>query len=403
MVTLAAAEDLPAHGQAVTARFGPVTALSSRRWAARSPSTTCRCATTCAAAVPVRRAAARRRGAAQHQREPLPAAARAGRRRHGRAVAAAAVELHRYPDRDAVALRDRPRRLPHRRHRRRRSAARTSGPPTGPTRSCSRSCRPSAGPAARRVGFEPSYSMHPIIASGTRTEWLRAPRRADFAIDVDAAAAVLRERAPDVTFLTSPNNPTGQSLEPAELAALVDAAPGIVVVDEAYAEFSDRPSAITLLPTHGRKLIVVAHDEQGVRLRRRPAGLPRRRAGRRRRVAARPAALPPLVAHPGGGARGAAARRRHARLGGAAARRARPGGGRRWPPSATTSCPAMPTSCCSAGSPTPPRAWRAFLDRGVLIRDVGIPERLRVTIGTPEENDTFLQVAADVVERELRR
>jgi len=47
-----------------------------------------------------------------------------------------------------------------------------------------------------------------------------------------------------------------------------------------------------------------------------------------------------------------------------------------------------------------PRAWRAFLDRGVLIRDVGIAHRLRVTIGTPEENDTFLQVAADVVAEE---
>ena len=46
------------------------------------------------------------------------------------------------------------------------------------------------------------------------------------------------------------------------------------------------------------------------------------------------------------------------------------------------------------------RAWRAFLDRGVLIRDVGIAHRLRVTIGTPEENDTFLQVAADVVAEE---
>ena len=42
-------------------------------------------------------------------------------------------------------------------------------------------------------------------------------------------------------------------------------------------------------------------------------------------------------------------------------------------------------------------AWRAFLDRGVLIRDVGIPQHLRVTIGTPEENDAFLQVAADVL------
>ncbi len=109
------------------------------------------------------------------------------------------------------------------------------------------------GPGRTAVGFEPSYSMHPIIAAGTRTEWLPAPRRADFAIDVAAAAALLRDRAPDVTFLTSPNNPTGQSLEPAELAELVDAAPGIVVVDEAYAEFSDRPSAITLLAVARRR------------------------------------------------------------------------------------------------------------------------------------------------------
>jgi histidinol-phosphate aminotransferase len=48
-----------------------------------------------------------------------------------------------------------------------------------------------------------------------------------------------------------------------------------------------------------------------------------------------------------------------------------------------------------------PRAWRAFLERGVLIRDVGIPRRLRVTIGTPEENDAFLQVAGDVWKEEV--
>ena len=112
------------------------------------------------------------------------------------------------------------------------------------------------GPGRTAAGFVPSYSMHPIIAGGTRTEWLPTPRRSDFTIDIPAAAALLADRAPDVTFLTSPNNPTGQSLEPDELAHLVDAAPGIVVVDEAYAEFSDRPSAVVLLPTHGRKLIV---------------------------------------------------------------------------------------------------------------------------------------------------
>ncbi|MET0189234.1 MAG: aminotransferase class I/II-fold pyridoxal phosphate-dependent enzyme, partial [Pseudonocardia sediminis] len=48
-----------------------------------------------------------------------------------------------------------------------------------------------------------------------------------------------------------------------------------------------------------------------------------------------------------------------------------------------------------------PRAWNSFLDQGVLIRDVGIAERLRVTIGTPEENDTFLQVAGDLATKEL--
>jgi histidinol-phosphate aminotransferase len=48
-----------------------------------------------------------------------------------------------------------------------------------------------------------------------------------------------------------------------------------------------------------------------------------------------------------------------------------------------------------------PRAWRAFLDRGVLIRDVGIPERLRVTVGTPEENDAFLEAAASLVSTEV--
>ena len=49
------------------------------------------------------------------------------------------------------------------------------------------------------------------------------------------------------------------------------------------------------------------------------------------------------------------------------------------------------------------RAWRAFLDRGVLIRDVGIAHRLRVTVGTPEENDAFLQVAADVLVEETEQ
>ena len=166
-----------------------------------------------------------------------------------------AAELHRYPDRDAVALRAD---LAHYLTGATGVPLTTANlwPANGSNEILQQVLQAFGGPGRVAAGFVPSYSMHPIIAGGTRTEWLPTPRRADFTIDIPAAAALLADRAPDVTFLTSPNNPTGQSLEPDELAHLVDAAPGIVVVDEAYAEFSDRPSAVVLLPTHGHKLIV---------------------------------------------------------------------------------------------------------------------------------------------------
>jgi histidinol-phosphate aminotransferase len=310
------------------------------------------------------------------------------------AARAAAAELHRYPDRDAVALRtDLAEYL---------SGA--TGVPLGPANVWAANgsnevlqqiMQAFGGPGRTAVGFEPSYSMHPIIAAGTRTEWLPAPRRADFTIDVDAAAAVLRERAPDLTFLTSPNNPTGQSLEPADLATLIDAAPGLVVVDEAYAEFSDRPSAITLLGSRGAKLIVSRTMSKAFAF----AG------GRLGYLAAAPAVvdalqlvrLPYHLSTLTQAAARAALRHADATLGTVALLRAERD--RVVADLAATGYDVVPSdanfvlfgSFAEAG-----RAWRAFLERGVLVRDVGIPARLRVTIGTPEENDAFLQVAADV-------
>ena len=143
------------------------------------------------------------------------------------------------------------------------------------------------------------------------------------------------------------------------------------------------------------------HDVQGVRLRRRPAGLPRGRPGGDRGADARPAALPPLGPDPGRGAGGAGARRRHPRARRHPVPRARPDRCGARPTSARTSCPAPRTSCSTAGSrpgtatPTPP--GRPTSTPGVLVRDVGIPGMLRVTVGTPEENDRFLEVSADVL------
>ncbi len=117
------------------------------------------------------------------------------------------------------------------------------------------------GPGRTAVSFAPTYSMYPEYARDTGTRWLEGRRAGDFALDPDAARElVLRER-PSVVLLPSPNNPTGTALPLATVQALCEAAEsggdGLVVVDEAYAEFrrSGTPSALELLPSL-RNLVV---------------------------------------------------------------------------------------------------------------------------------------------------
>ncbi len=94
--------------------------------------------------------------------------------------------------------------------------------------------------------------MHPLIARVTGTRWVAADRDEDFGLDPDRAARVIEQHRPDVVFLTSPNNPTGTSAPIEAIEAVCDAAPGIVVVDEAYAEFAREGSrsALSLLPRY---------------------------------------------------------------------------------------------------------------------------------------------------------
>ncbi len=315
------------------------------------------------------------------------------------AVAEVAATLHRYPDRNAVALRtDLARYL----------TAATGVPlgaanlwaANGSNEVLQQVLQAFGGPGRTALGFVPSYSMHPIIAAGTRTEWRATPRRPDFTVDVDAAAALMAAEAPDVTFLTSPNNPTGQSLPPAELAVLVEAAPGMVVVDEAYAEFSDRPSALTLLDRYGAKLIVSRTMSKAFAF----AG------GRLGYLAATPAVvdalqlvrLPYHLSVLTQAAARAALRHAVETLGSVALLRAERD-------RVVTELTALGYDVVPSDANfilfgrfvDAPRGWRSFLDRGVLIRDVGIPQRLRVTVGTPEENDAFLAVAGQIVEKEL--
>jgi histidinol-phosphate aminotransferase len=107
------------------------------------------------------------------------------------------------------------------------------------------------------VSFAPTYSMYPEYARDTHTGWVVGRRAADFSIDLPHALSVIDEHQPSVVLLASPNNPTGTALPLAEIEAIVDAAPGVVVVDEAYAEFrrAGTPSALSLLPTRPRLVV----------------------------------------------------------------------------------------------------------------------------------------------------
>ena len=147
---------------------------------------------------------------------------------------------------------------------------------------------------AHRAGLRAFVLDAPDHRLRYQDQWISCPRRTDFTVDVDAAAALIAERAPDVLFITSPNNPTGGSLPLQDIRTLVQAAPGIVVVDEAYAEFSDRPSAIGLIDQFPAQSGGGADHVEGLRVRRWPAGISGRRTGGDRRVVVGAAALSPF-------------------------------------------------------------------------------------------------------------
>jgi histidinol-phosphate aminotransferase len=310
------------------------------------------------------------------------------------AVREAAAALHRYPDRDAVELR--------------RDLAdylsvstrvllseRNVWAANGSNEILQQILQAFGGPGRTALGFEPSYSMHPIIAAGTRTDWAPTPRRPDFTLDTVGAAEVIAERRPDITFVTSPNNPTGGSIPLAELDLLLRAAPGIVVVDEAYAEFSSQPSALELLAEHPAKLIVSRTMSKAFAF----AG------GRLGYLAAAPAIVDALqlvrLPYHLSALTQAAARAalRHAdqtlasvaKLAAERDRVTEALSGLGFEP-----VPSDANFILFGRFRDAPAGWRSYVDSGVLIRDVGIEGHLRVTIGTPEENDAFLEASKEI-------
>ena len=173
------------------------------------------------------------------------------------AVAEAATTLNRYPDREFTALRE--------------ALASYLGhgvtadqvwAANGSNEVMLQLLQAFGGPGRVALSFAPTYSMYPEYARDTVTEWVVGHRETDFALDLDHAHDLVKERQPSVVLLPSPNNPTGTALPLEAVTALCEAAAGtgqsgVVVVDEAYGEFrrAGTPSALELLPRH-RNLVV---------------------------------------------------------------------------------------------------------------------------------------------------
>ncbi|MEV0399147.1 histidinol-phosphate transaminase [Actinoallomurus sp. NPDC050550] len=302
----------------------------------------------------------------------------------GRAVADVAGGLNRYPDRDAVELRkDLADYLGH------GLTARQVWAANGSNEIIQQILQAFGGPGRSAMGFEPSYSMHPIITRVSGTAWIDAYRDEDFGLEAERAVAAIGEHRPDIVFLTSPNNPTGTSLSLEAIEAVLKVAPGMVVVDEAYAEFrrEGTPSALSLLPGNPR-LIVTRTMSKAFAM----AGT---RVGY---LAADPAVIDALLlvrlpyhlsAVTQTVARTAIAFQEEL-LGAVQALRTERDALVGWLRGEGFQVADSDANFVLFGRFPDRRAvWQGVLDRGVLIREVGPPEWLRVSVGTPEEMAAF--------------
>jgi histidinol-phosphate aminotransferase len=303
-------------------------------------------------------------------------------------VAAVARSMNRYPDRDAVALRG-------------DLAAyliRATGTElgveqvwaaNGSNEILQQLLQAFGGAGRTAMGFDPSYSMHQNISVSTGTGWRSVERLPGFRLEPEAAALIVTEHAPDVVFLCSPNNPTGNAVDAAVVEAVYDAARGLVVVDEAYAEFSNAPSAIGLLA--GRERLVVTRTMS------KAFAFAGARLGY---LAADPAVVDALqlvrlpyhlsvVTQAAAQAALAHADELLATVEAVKTQRDRMVREMRDMRLDVIDSDANFVLFGEFGDQH--ATWQGLLDRGVLVRDVGLPGWLRVSAGTEEETTAFLE------------
>ncbi|GAB3754530.1 histidinol-phosphate transaminase [Zhihengliuella somnathii] len=304
-------------------------------------------------------------------------------------VHSATERLNRYPDREFVELRER--------------LAEFLGHGIGPEQVWAANgsnevlqqiLQTFGGPGRTLLSFPPTYSMYPLLASGTGTEYIAGERGDDFDLTAEAAADQVSRHQPNLVFLCSPNNPTGTALGLDVVEAVYaagEASQTVVVVDEAYAEFrqAGTPSALELLP--GRPRLIVSRTMSkafalaGARLGYLAAADEVTAALRLVRLPYHLSAVTQATAN-------AALKHVGALLANVEDIKVQ----RDRIVNELTRMGLKPAASDSnfvffGGLDDPHQIWEALVADGVLIRDVGIPGHLRVTAGTEAETTAFLE------------
>lgn len=239
------------------------------------------------------------------------------------------------------------------------------------------------------IGFIPSYSMHPLIAKVTSTPWIDGKREDDFSLNIEDVLKQISANHTGLTFITTPNNPTGEAITLTDIERIAQQVTGLLVIDEAYAEFSDEKSAVTLIARYPHIVVIrtmskafsfagarvgylIAHPRviEAMMLVRLPYHLSTLTqsaalvaldfkgellSGVTQLIAERNRVMQALLA-----------------LG-------------------LKVVPSQANFLLFTGFPqSSENLWQLMLDRGILIRDVGLSGYLRTTIGTTAENQKFL-------------
>lgn len=250
------------------------------------------------------------------------------------------------------------------------------------------------GPGRLALNFTPSYSMYPNLALITGTPMVSVGRGESFMLTEQQVVSAISEHEPTITLICNPNNPTGTLVPLSVIAAAAASSPGLVVVDEAYAEFSGASSALSLLRDYPNLIVsrtmskafafagvrvgyLAAHESvidalRVVRLPYHLSALTQAAALTGFQFAEQMLATVSLIQF------------ERARLS-----------------SALISLGYAPYDSAAnfllvAGFEDSQAAFRSLLAQGVLVRDVGIAQTLRITVGTVAENDSVIQAIANL-------